>query len=592
MARLYLWAALSCLLAPVTVLSCLNAWALVTTGRPLPPLALLGGGGGGDEPGGKWQARLLCLLAAALLKAQHSLLARLRLALRARTLGCGDAAVYPDADPLLLGIGWFRESVAAARAGTFFELARVRFERHGRTHWNRALGGGWMLVTDEPENVKAILASRFNDWEIAGPRRLAVIRQLGPRSVFTSNGPLWQHARASIRPAFVRDQIADFARLDPHVGNLLAALRSAAGAGAGEGGGGGGGGGGGVVELQALFAMMTMDSSTDFMLGHSTRLLERGTPPGAAAFLDAFDYCSLRGAERARLGVLTRFVPDARFEAGIKTIRAYVREYVADAMAAREEKEKGEKKEKKKQVVGSGEDGDQQQDGEKKSYIFLHELLDSGADEEFILDQVLSIILAGRDTTAAGLSGIFHYLARDPGAVRKLRAEMEGLGIENPTWEELRGMKYLQNVIREALRLFPPVPTNSRDTVRDTVLPRGGGPDGKLPIFVPKGTPCRYFLHTMHRRKDIFGPDADEFRPERWEDLRVSWEYLPFSGGPRICIGQQFALTQMSYVVFRIMQNFESLEPVDSGPLLIDVSLISLMKNGCRIKMTPVRDAK
>ncbi|KAL8413532.1 hypothetical protein RB594_004970 [Gaeumannomyces avenae] len=585
MARLYLWAALSCLLAPVTVLSCLNAWALVTTSRPLPPLALLGGGG--DEPGGKWRVRLFCLLAAALLKAQHSLLARLRLALRARTLGCGDAAVCPDADPLLLGIGWYRESVAAARAGTFFELAEVRFERHGRTHWNRSLGGSWMLVTDEPENVKAILASRFDDWEIAGPRRLAVIRQLGPRSVFTANGPLWQHARASIRPAFVRDQIADFARLDPHVGNLLAALRAAAGE-------GGGGGGGGAVELQALFAMMTMDSSTDFMLGHSTRLLERGTPPGAAAFLDAFDYCSLKGAERARLGMLTRFVPDARFEAGIKTIRAYVREYVADAMAAREEKEEGEKKkkQKEKQMVGSGEDGDQQQDGEKKSYIFLHELLDSGADEEFILDQVLSIILAGRDTTAAGLSGIFHYLARDPGAVRKLRAEMEGLGIENPTWEELRGMKYLQNVIREALRLFPPVPTNSRDTVRDTVLPRGGGPDGKLPIFVPKGTPCRYFMHTMHRRKDIFGPDAGEFRPERWEDLRVGWEYLPFSGGPRICIGQQFALTQMSYVVFRIMQNFESLEPVDSGPLLIDVSLISLMKNGCRIKMTPVRDAK
>ncbi|KAL8387205.1 hypothetical protein RB595_010079 [Gaeumannomyces hyphopodioides] len=577
MTRLYLWAALSCLLAPVTALSCLNAWAVVTTGTLLPPLAR---GGDPSISPGKWQTRLLCLLAAALLKAQHTLFLRLRLALRARGLGCGDAAVHPDADPLL-GLGWFRESVAAARAGTFLELAGRRFDAYGRTHWYRALGGSWALVTDEPDNVKAILATRFDDWEIAGPRLLAVLRQLGPRSVFTSNGPHWQHARATIRPAFVRDQIADFARFDPHVENLLAALR--------EGGGCGGEGQG--VELQALFAMMTMDSSTDFMLGHSTRLLERGTPPGAAAFLDAFDYCSLRGAQRARLGALMRFVPDARFEAGIKTIRAYVREYVADAMAAREEKEK----QMKKQAGGSGGDGEdqqRQQQGEKKSYVFLHELVDSGASEEFLLDQVLSIILAGRDTTAAGLSGVFHYLARAPDAVRKLRAEMEGLGVENPTWEELRGMKYLQNIIREALRLFPPVGTNSRAAVRDTVLPLGGGPDGKMPMLVPKGTPCRFFMYTMHRRKDIFGPDADEFRPERWDDLRVSWEYLPFSGGPRICIGQQFALTQMSYVVFRIIQNFESLEPVDSGPLLIDLSIISLMKNGCKVKMTPVRDAK
>lgn len=568
MARLYLWAALSCLLAPVTILSCVNAGALVTTGALLTPLARAGDPSTGL---GKWQARLVCLLAAVLLKAQHSLLVHVRLALRARALGCGDVAIYPDADPLL-GIGWFRESIAAARAGTFFELAGRRFEAYGRTHWHRALGGSWTLVTDEPDNIKAILATRFDDWEIAGPRLLAVLRQLGPRSVFTSNGPSWQHARASIRPAFVRDQIADFARFDSHVENLLAALRA----------GGGGGGGGGVVELQALFAMMTMDSSTDFMLGHSTRLLERGTSPEAAAFLDAFDYCSLRGSQRARLGLMMRFIPDARYEAGIKTTRAYVREYVADAMAAREEKEKQEKK----QAAGSGEDG------EKKSYVFLHELLDSDADEEFILDQVLSIILAGRDTTAAGLSGVFHYLARAPDAVKKLRAEIEDLGIQNPTWEQLRGMKYLQNVIREALRLFTPVGTNSRAAVRDTVLPRGGGPDGKLPVFVPKGTPCRFFMYTMHRRKDIFGPDVEEFRPERWDDLRVSWEYLPFSGGPRICIGQQFALTQMSYVVFRIMQNFESLEPVDSGPLLVDVSIISLMKNGCKVKMTPVRHAK
>lgn len=68
------------------------------------------------------------------------------------------------------------------------------------------------------------------------------------------------------------------------------------------------------------------------------------------------------------------------------------------------------------------------------------------------------------------------------------------------------------------LRLIPPVPTNSRKANKDTVLPRGGGPDGKQPVLVPAGQAVRWSLMSMQRRTDIYGPDADEFRPERWED--------------------------------------------------------------------------
>lgn len=72
-----------------------------------------------------------------------------------------------------------------------------------------------------------------------------------------------------------------------------------------------------------------------------------------------------------------------------------------------------------------------------------------------------------------------------------------------------------------ALRLFSPVSTNGRTSNKETILPCGGGKDGKQPILVPKGTPVRWSVHALHRNKDIFGPDADEFRPERWDDLRV-----------------------------------------------------------------------
>lgn len=75
--------------------------------------------------------------------------------------------------------------------------------------------------------------------------------------------------------------------------------------------------------------------------------------------------------------------------------------------------------------------------------------------------------------------------------------------------------------------------------LKDTVVPLGGGPDGKSPLFIPKGWSLAWSVWTMHRRKDFYGEDAEEFKPERWETLRPGWEYLPFNGGPRICIGRK-----------------------------------------------------
>lgn len=71
------------------------------------------------------------------------------------------------------------------------------------------------------------------------------------------------------------------------------------------------------------------------------------------------------------------------------------------------------------------------------------------------------------------------------------------------------------------MRLYPIVPTTSRVAIRDTVLPRGGGPDEKSPTMVKKGDLVQWSSYVLHRRTDIYGEDADQFRPERWEKLRV-----------------------------------------------------------------------
>jgi cytochrome P450 len=91
----------------------------------------------------------------------------------------------------------------------------------------------------------------------------------------------------------------------------------------------------------------------------------------------------------------------------------------------------------------------------------------------------------------------------------------------------------------------------------------------------------------MHHRRDLWGQDADEFRPERWEGRRAGWEYLPFNGGPRICIGQQFALTEASYVTVRMLQRFDAIDdgPLAKGPVRHGLTLTSCPADGVKVRL-------
>ncbi|KAJ5118200.1 hypothetical protein N7526_009837 [Penicillium atrosanguineum] len=185
-----------------------------------------------------------------------------------------------------------------------------------------------------------------------------------------------------------------------------------------------------------------------------------------------------------------------------------------------------------------------------------------------IRSQLLSILLAGRDTTASLLSWTILLLARYPEVFRKLRETIVSefgtySAPQNITFATLRFCQYLQYCMNETLRIYRVVPFNWRSATRDTSISRGSGSDGLSPIVIRKGEHIMYGTHVMHRCKELWGPDADEFKPGRWANRNIGWEYIPFNGGSRICIGQQFAPAETGYVLVRLLQRFDQIEDVN-----------------------------
>ena len=133
-----------------------------------------------------------------------------------------------------------------------------------------------------------------------------------------------------------------------------------------------------------------------------------------------------------------------------------------------------------------------------------------------------------------------------------------------------------------------------RLALKDTTLPRGGGPDGLSPVKVLKDTPIAYSTLVMQRRADLYPPPSatfapvEVFLPDRWAAWQPKpWQYIPFNGGPRICIGQQFALTEMGYVLTRLFQRYERIDnymgEIDGGNPTLKAEIVLQPGDGVKV---------
>jgi cytochrome P450 len=173
-------------------------------------------------------------------------------------------------------------------------------------------------------------------------------------------------------------------------------------------------------------------------------------------------------------------------------------------------------------------------------------------------------MMAGRDTTAALLGWCLLRLALHPEIYSSLRETClrDFPSGTQPDFNQLKSCRPLQHFLQEVLRLHATVPMNNRLCVKNTTLPLGGGADQNSPIAVRAGQIVTFSVYFMHR-KDLWGEDALEFRPSRWEEKVPAWQWLPFLGGPRVCLGQQFALTEAGFMLVRLLREFDAVQAVD-----------------------------
>ncbi|CAL1277906.1 unnamed protein product [Larinioides sclopetarius] len=202
---------------------------------------------------------------------------------------------------------------------------------------------------------------------------------------------------------------------------------------------------------------------------------------------------------------------------------------------------------------------------EGKRQALLDLLLDLHCDtnqlsEEDLLDEVNSFALAGSDTTASTVTWAFYMIGLFPEIQKKIHQELDRVFEKDidkeATEDDLNQLFYLDCVLKETLRLYPPLPLFGRKVEEDTII---------CGYTIPKGASCLIFLYSLHRDEDVF-PDPEKFDPERFlaensADI-PEYAYIPFSGGPRNCIGYRYAMMEVKILVSAVLRNFV-IEPLD-----------------------------
>ncbi|KAH7175396.1 cytochrome P450 [Dactylonectria macrodidyma] len=460
-----------------------------------------------------------------------------------QAIGCREPTRKSVKDPII-GLDFLFDALFGEAPKSYLDSTWKAFQAMGTTYTEKRLT--WETVyTCDSQNLKYMLATGADDFDLPHVRTSVIGSTFG-QGIFALSGHPWKHARSVLKNNLKTQNLSTFLNaIEQHFQTFLEHVPID----------------GTNIDLSPLFAGLIMDVATEFLMGHSTHMLTvDGIHNKGQQFLDDYMVCSEEIMQRMQLGPLHPFRINFQANRAKKRVYEYLDTFIEDSL---------------------------RQPNNNEGVNLLTEIKSMNSDRKSISDQILHILLASRDTTSSLMSNLFFVLAKKPHLYAKLREEvLRATGGAPPTTSQLQEMRYLKWCVKESLRLHPVVPTNIRVALRDTALPRGGGPDGQSPVFVRKGSILIYNVYAMHRIEATFGADPEEFVPERWEDLRPGWGYLPFNGGARSCVGQQHALLETHYIVARMVQTFKTLESRDEDEWTELYALTLCSKNGARVAVT------
>eukprot|EP01018_Ginkgo_biloba_P010602 Gb_06661 [translate_table: standard] len=465
---------------------------------------------------------------------------------------------------------WDTELVREAPTQTF------KFQR---------LGGMKSVVTANPVNVEHILKTRFDNYP-KGDFFTGLLEDLLGRGIFNADGEIWKMQRRIASYEFNTKSLRNFIveAVEGEITDRLLPLLKKAGE------------EGDRLNMQDVLKRFAFDNICKVAFGMDPCCLEISLP--VSEFAEAFDVAVELSVRRFSTPVpflwkikrMFNLGSEKRLRQAIKVVHSFALQVIGrrkEELSHRATREHQDLLSRFLSAVDTKPD----------------EEIRGGSHEEFLRDVVISFILAGRDTTSAALTWFFWLLSSQPQveeaiheeicrvmAARETREEAEEWGGVF-SYEELKGMNYLHAAICESMRLYPPVPSDTKHALEDDVLPDG--------TVVSKGTRVTYLPYAMGRMESIWGADCLEFKPERWlkkeEDGSMAFvaespfKFTVFQAGPRICLGKEMAFIQMKCIAASVIKGFSFKVDPHFSPKLV-ATLTSVMKGG--LPMTFVERAE
>ncbi|KAI9143239.1 cytochrome P450 [Paraphysoderma sedebokerense] len=406
-----------------------------------------------------------------------------------------------------------------------------------------------MIVTNDWKNLEYMLKTNFENFE-KGPNFYDIQLPLLGQGIFNTDGEAWKVQRKTASHIFNVRNFRDFMMVvfEGYTATLCDILERASETET-------------IVDLHDLFYRFTLDSFSEIGFGVKLGALKSVEP---IAFAAAFD--------RAQKIIDERFVlPKPVWEYGellngkraqlnhcVKVMDEFAYKMIADRKA----------------------DPDREAKSDLLSrFVNLKDLDGNGYSDKELRDIVLNFIIAGRDTTAQALSWAIFLLTQNPRVMQKFREEITNVTPDSyPSYESWKDLKYGQFVFSEALRLYPSVPKNVKHAKEDCVFPDG--------TKVCKGDGIVWSPYAMGRLEEIWGPDAREFKPERWEAGHPGqFKYPVFNAGPRVCLGMQMAQIEGVSCLTELLKRFDFELVQDPKKITYAPALTLMMKGGLEVRV-------